>query len=278
MTTTKTLEVRQTHKVSSERETVEKSNSPRLSLLGLPAEIRNQIWEYVFPVHNGQGAVAPQTSSSSLSLLLTSRQIHAETLLLAYSRTPFATPLCRPSALTQRLTVLSPPQVRAIRSLTFTYAPRTAARTWDGDWRPLLFPVYVQCRKLLWEAVRLLPGVRSVRFVLDGGSGSTKGGAAGGEGAQEAKSVGLTRLGATRRRTVGGVKFFFDTVVGVGLTERSGRGETHAWDERWSVLPGAEGDERAVWLVEEAKSGDDEEFERNKRWVRVEVVRLPLGG
>lgn len=208
---TKTFELRQGDRASS--------------LLGLPAEIRNQIWEYVFPAHD---------TSTSLSLLLTSRQIRAETLLLAYSRTRFATRLCQPWALTQRLSVLSPVQVRAIQSLAFTYAPRTAAKSWDGDWRPLLFPVYVQCRKLLWEAVRLLPGVRSVRFVLDAGT-----------------------QGGTKGRTVGGTKLFFDTVIGVGLTERSGRGERHAWDERWSVLPG---DERAVWLVE------------GERWVRVEIA------
>lgn len=123
---TKTFELRQGDRASS--------------LLGLPAEIRNQIWEYVFPAHD---------TSTSLSLLLTSRQIRAETLLLAYSRTRFATRLCQPWALTQRLSVLSPVQVRAIQSLAFTYAPRTAAKSWDGDWRPLLFPVYVQCRKLL---------------------------------------------------------------------------------------------------------------------------------
>ncbi|KAK7613090.1 hypothetical protein BKA81DRAFT_409060 [Phyllosticta paracitricarpa] len=256
MTAATTLQLRQVDKAATEREQrVEKDDSRRLSLLGLPAEIRNQIWEYVFPAHDNN------TSTSSLSLLLTSRQIHAETLLLAYSRTPFETALCRPSALTQRLMVLSPAQVRAIRTLTFTYAPRTAVKSWDGDWRPLLFPVYVQCRKLLWEAVRLLPGVRSVKFVLDGGRQG--GGAAGGEGAGP-------KGPSPRRRTVGGTKFFFDTVIGVGLTERSGRGERHAWDERWSVLPGGEGDERAVWLVEEKKT--------DKRWVRVEVARLPLGG
>ncbi|KAL1636639.1 hypothetical protein SLS58_009764 [Diplodia intermedia] len=207
----------------------------------------------------------------TLALLLTCHQIRAETLLLAFSRTPFRTKLCRPAALTTRLAVLSPAQVRAIRSLTFTTSASSSQhpKQWEGDLRPLLFPVYVQCRKLLYESVRLLPGVRFVDFVL---------------GEERAGQFGKGGPGGTvgRGRTVGGAKFFFDTVVGVGLRERNGRGETHAWGDRWQVIPGAEGEDRCIWLVEDRQGCDEEsrltEMEEGKRWVRVEIVRLPLGG
>ncbi|KAF4301473.1 hypothetical protein GTA08_BOTSDO10661 [Botryosphaeria dothidea] len=300
----------------------------RLSLLGLPAEIRNLIWEYTFPPANSRyttlsransrpqslksrnpspsstSSASSESSSStavpaddehgsisgihskhhnaaraaalgtypSLALLLTCHQIRAETLLLAFSRTPFRTKLCRPAALTTRLAVLSPGQIRAIRALTFTTTASSAqhAKQWEGDLRPLLFPVYVQCRKLLWELVRLLPGVRFVDFVL---------------GEERAGEFGKGGPGGTvgRGRTVGGAKFFFDTVVGVGLKERNGRGETHAWGDRWQVIPGSgEGEERCVWLVEDGQYSGEErsviEREEGKRWVRVEIVRLPLGG
>ncbi|KAH7064744.1 hypothetical protein B0J12DRAFT_693166 [Macrophomina phaseolina] len=328
---------------------ISSTGETRLSLLGLPAEIRNLIWEYTFPPANSRYTTlsransrpqsvksrAPSPSSStssassdsdssfsssssssrstavpaddehdstssfnnghtyntavraaalgphpSLALLLTCQQIRAETLLLAFSRTPFRTKLCRPAALTTRLAVLSPAQIRAVRSLTFTSAAASAAhmKQWEGDLRPLLFPVYVQCRKLLWEVVRLLPGVRFVDFVL----GEERAGEFG-KGGPGGSMVG--RGGGRGRRTVGGAKFFFDTVVGVGLKERSGRGESHAWGDRWHVVPGeGEGEERCVWLVEDGQcDGDDEErrlIERDqgKRWVRVEIVRLPHGG
>lgn len=305
----------------------------RLSLLGLPAEIRNLIWEYTFPPPNSRYTTlssarssraqsrksrnpSPSSSTSSascatsgsdtgsiaipaddehgsvsvvgsgkqdaaratalgtypsLALLLTCRQIRAETLLLAFSRTPFRTKLCRPAALTTRLAVLSPAQVRAIRSLTFTASAAWSQhpKQWEGDLRPVLFPVYVQCRKLLYESVRLLPGVRFVDFVL---------------GEERAGQFGKGGPGGTigRGRTVGGAKFFFDTVVGIGLRERNDRGETHAWGDRWQVIPGSEGEDRCIWLVEDSQGCGEErrltERDEGKRWVRVEIVRLPLGG
>lgn len=310
----------------------------RPSLLGLPAEIRNLIWEYTFspPSPRDTTTVAKKSRSTSpaswssysssssssvpaddthecsnynnssnsnvalgtyptLSLLLTCRQIRSETVLLAFTRTPFRTKLCRPAALTTRLAVLSPAQVRAVRTLTFTTAAaatqlgsspqqhqqRVVKQQWEGDMRPLLFPVYVQCRKLLWEAVRLLPEVCAVDFVL--GEERVGAGASFGKGGPGG--------GMRQGRTVGGAKFFFDTVVGVGLKERNGRGETHAWGDRWQVIPGAEGEERCIWLVEDAgddggqqcAGGSGEERRvagrgEGRRWVRVEIVRLPLGG
>ncbi|KAF2147391.1 uncharacterized protein K452DRAFT_304237 [Aplosporella prunicola CBS 121167] len=272
----------------------------RPHLLGLPAEVRNMIWEFVFPAlplpagsrtssleEKGEGeereesatATSPSAESSvalqqsastdnrtayaqaenkrNLAVLLTCHQIHHEASLLAFARTTFEIQLQRHGLLAHRLSVLRPPQVRAMRSLAFT-APLRHRLTksgggvvaWEGDTRPLLFPVYVQCRKLLWEALRLLPGVRSVGFVVGEG------------GAVEA---------------VGGARFFFDTVVGVGLVERGKRGELHSWGGRWQVLAGEA--DRSVWLVE---SADEEGCERMmglesrgvKRQVRVELARF----
>ncbi|KAI9695613.1 MAG: hypothetical protein M1820_008538 [Bogoriella megaspora] len=74
-----------------------------ISFLGLPSEIRNQIYELSCASHTN----APYPTTNSLNLLLTCRQIHHEAELMVYDRTHFVVK-------TQFSTPSSPPPPPAI--------------------------------------------------------------------------------------------------------------------------------------------------------------------
>ncbi|GAB7354654.1 hypothetical protein MBLNU459_g5084t1 [Dothideomycetes sp. NU459] len=124
------------------------STSP--ALLSLPPELRNQIYDLVFTTPSPYAPLvpaerpSPRVRKSSLSgfgcpspldqplspsgppcscaLLLTCRQLHAETQLLYYARTRFALsgPCAAPATFARLLAPLSRPQRRHLRHLSLT--------------------------------------------------------------------------------------------------------------------------------------------------------------
>ncbi|KAF2815082.1 uncharacterized protein BDZ99DRAFT_515838 [Mytilinidion resinicola] len=94
------------------------------TLLALPAELRNQIYRYVFTSrdHLTQSIKDPRATFPThvLSLLLTCHQVHQEAALLAFSTTSFLTASHRARALLSALkaSAVPPHLVRSITSLT----------------------------------------------------------------------------------------------------------------------------------------------------------------
>jgi len=122
--------------------------NPPTSFLDLPTEIRLAILEYVFEAsplndgftnHNHPGGLLINhnyTATTTLSPLLTCRQIHHDSAQLALSRTPFLiTDLY--SKLPQRLSLLRKPQQRAIRDIAVVAGARQMRDM--GSWGPYPF-------------------------------------------------------------------------------------------------------------------------------------------
>jgi len=169
------------------------------TLLALPAEIRMAILEYVFADnllidglknHNKNGGLTLDEHYSvnkSTQPLLTCRQLYQDGCLLAFNRTAFViNSLFIANNIPQRLAILHPKQILAIRSISFVADARHFRKLIDWGECPFGMPslnldtlTVVLHRSSFWhylfdftsDIVRLLRKLRSVRrlvFVRNG--------------------------------------------------------------------------------------------------------------
>lgn len=99
---------------------------PAASLLGIPGQLRNQIYEHIFiPAEDARPA---SSVSKRLQPLLTCRQIHEEARILAFSQAAFVISVPhinkdgKENTVKDKLSVLALEQVKAVRSVHIDFA------------------------------------------------------------------------------------------------------------------------------------------------------------
>ncbi|GAB7359137.1 hypothetical protein MBLNU230_g5204t1 [Neophaeotheca triangularis] len=131
---------------------------PTATLLTLPSELRNQIYLHLFstPSQTPTSTTTPQNPrpQHALALLQTSRQIHHETHLLAFTLHPFTlqTHQTHPSTLSPKLAVLRKPLLHSIRHLRLS-ATVHDLRALNETWETLPFG----CRNLHLSSLTIRP-------------------------------------------------------------------------------------------------------------------------
>lgn len=145
---------------------------PRLSLLGLPGEIRNTIFDYVFaddafpaPFEDAFWGVVPVSQHWQLRVRLTCRQLNDEIAELVFSRTRFVVDSYnRPIG--QRIRDLPKRLAFAITSIEL------ASYFEDPDLSPNRTTAFFTLRRIklrscaafIWESARALPVLREILF------------------------------------------------------------------------------------------------------------------